>query len=132
MNPFLDTSVLVRYMTGDPPAMAERARQIIDGTLILAVTEVVLAETAHVLLSYYGVPRETVVDHLINFLQKENIVTHGCDKGLVVLSLLRCRPSGRISIPDALIWAAARSSGVTVIYSFDRRFPAVDIEVRDR
>jgi hypothetical protein len=40
-----------------------------------------------------------------------------------------CRDSGRVSIPDALIWAAARSAGNTPVYTLDRRFPADGIEV---
>lgn len=41
-----------------------------------------------------------------------------------------CRPSGRVSFGDAMVWAAARSAGVEVVYTFDRRFPSVGIEVR--
>jgi hypothetical protein len=30
MNNFLDTSMVVRYLTGDPPEMAEKAARVID------------------------------------------------------------------------------------------------------
>ncbi|MBI2957591.1 MAG: PIN domain-containing protein, partial [Chloroflexi bacterium] len=87
----------------------------------LAVTDVVLTETAYVLTSVYHVPRNVVVDHLIQFLQKENVSPHGLDKSFVLQAFLLCRPSGRVSFGDAMIWAAARSSGATVVYSFDER-----------
>jgi predicted nucleic acid-binding protein len=127
---FLDTSVLVRYVTGDPPEMAERAVEIIEGTEDLSLTNVVLAETAHVLTSYYGMPRAAVVDALIEFVRRENIATHDVGADLVVAALLLWRPSGRVSVPDFLIWAAARAAGGVTVYSFDRRFPSEGTDLR--
>ena len=34
-----------------------------------------------------------------------------------------CRPSGRVSFADALVWAAARSQTDASVYSLDERFP---------
>ena len=130
MSGFLDTSIVVRYLTGDPPQLAEKAAQIIDGDEHLQVTDVVLAETAYVLTSVYGVSRSVVVDHLIAFLQKENISPFALDKGLALQALLLCRPSGRVSFADAMVWAAARSSGGSVVYSLDERFPEEGLWVR--
>lgn len=48
---FLDTSCVVRYLTGDPPAMAKRAAQILDAAQALVLSELVLVETAYVLRS---------------------------------------------------------------------------------
>ena len=84
MSAFLDTSVVVRYLTGDPPELAERAARFIDSVDDLQVTDVVIAEAAYVLGSVYQVPRETIVDHLIAFLQKENISPFALDNGLVL------------------------------------------------
>ncbi len=128
----LDTSIVVRYLTDDPPEMAEQAARIIDEEEGLQVTAVVLAETAYVLTSVYQVPRELVVDHLIAFLQKENVEPLGLDKGTVLQALLLCRPSARVSYADALVWAAAHSSGIRVVYSLDERFPSDGIAVRFR
>ncbi len=130
MSGFLDTSIVVRYLTGDPPAMAEQAAQIIDQEDDLQLTDVALAETAYVLTSVYQVPRAIAVDHMITFLQKENIAPSGLDKGVVLQALLLCRPSGRVSFADAMVWAAARSAGSRVVYSLDERFPTDGIEVR--
>jgi len=130
MSSFLDTSMVIRYLTGDVPELAEKAARIIDGEEQLYVTDVVLVETAYVLTSVYGVSRNVVVDHLIAFVQKENIFTFALDKGIVLQAFLLCRPSGRISFADALIWAAARSSGSKVVYSLDERFPEDGLDVR--
>ena len=130
MSGFLDTSMVVRYLTGDSPGLAEQAARIIDGEDDLQLTDVVLVEAAYVLTSVYQVPREIVVDHLIAFLQKENITPFGLDKGLALQALLLCRPSGRVSFADAMVWAAARSAGAKVVYSLDERFPKDGLDVR--
>jgi predicted nucleic acid-binding protein len=132
LSDFLDTSIVVRYLTGDPPEISEQAAQVIDGRNDLQVTDVVLAETAYVLTAVYHIPWDVVVDHLVDLLQKENISPFALDKGLVLQGLLMCRPSGRVSFADAMIWAAARSAGSRVVYSMDARFPADGIEIRGR
>lgn len=132
MSGFLDTSVVVRYLTGDQPEMAERAASIIDGETELYVTDVVIAETAYVLTSVYRVPREAVVDHLMDLVQKRSVVLFGLDLGLVVDALLMCRPSGRVSFADAMVWASARSAGSETVYSLDKRFPDVGLKVVGR
>jgi predicted nucleic acid-binding protein len=126
----LDTSVIVRYLTGDPKHLASRAARIIDGETSLLVTDVVVAETAFVLSSVYGVPRRAVVDRLVELLQRRNLSVFRLDKGAVIQGLLLCRPSNRISFADAMVWAAARSARVDAVYSFDERFPSGGIQVR--
>lgn len=124
----LDTSYLVRYLTDDPPELSRRAAEVIDSNCRLAVSPLVLAEAAYVLTHVYQVPRQAVVDQLIAFLQKENITCLRLDKGVVIEALLLCRPSGRVSFADALIWAEARL-GPRAVYTFDERFPALGVEV---
>lgn len=126
----LDTSLIVRYLTGEPTPLAERAASVIDSDLTLYVTDVVLVETAHVLASVYGVSRPSLVDHLIAFVQKHNIVPLGHEKDTVLHALLMCRPSGRVSFPDAFTWATAKSMAEKVVYTLDQRFPGEGIELR--
>jgi predicted nucleic acid-binding protein len=124
----VDTSVLVRYLTGDPPAMADAAASLIDSDAAIDITDVVLTETAYVLTSVYEAPREDVVDHLIALLRRTNVHLHEGDTDLACEALLLCRPSGRVSFADAMLWARARSSALPV-YTFDERFPADGIDV---
>ena len=130
MSGFLDTSIVVRYLTRDVPEIAERAAAVIDGEEDLWIIGVILTETDYVLRSQYLLPRELVIDHLIALVSKYNINTYELDKSTVLQALLMCWPSGRISVADSMIWAAARSSGRNVVYSFDQRFPSDGIEVR--
>lgn len=124
----IDTSVLVRYLTGDPPGTAVRARAIIDEGGDVFLCDVVLLETAHVLRAVYGVPRTAIIDALVLFVRRANVRTVDHPKDIVAAALELCRPSGRVSIADALIWASAKAAGVPVI-TFDARFPRHGIEV---
>ena len=99
-------------------------QRLVDDHVELLISDVALVETAYVLASTYGVPRETVVDHLIALLRKANITTFRLPKEHVLEALTLCRPSGRVSFADALIWAAARAADAT-IYPLDERFPSV-------
>lgn len=126
----IDTSFLVRYLTGDPPDLAARARRVIEGEIKIVLSEVVILETAHVLRVLYEVPREVIIDSLIAFLLRSNVETLDRSKRHLASALLLCRPSGRISIADALVWAHARATDIPV-FTFDRRFPGDGIAVRD-
>lgn len=120
----VDTNVLVRYLLQDDPDMGAAAARLLDGGKQLGISLVALAETAFVLSRVYGVPREEVVDLLVQLLRKRNIETLGVDKDLVASSLLACRPSGRVNYADALINADARAHSDGKLYTFDERFPS--------
>ena len=109
--------------------MAAEAASIIDTEDGLLITDVVLAETAYVLMSVYEVPRAMTVDLLMSIVQRKNVSPFGLNKGLVLDALLMCRESGRVSFDDAMVWAAARSAGIQVVYSMDRRFPNDGVEI---
>ena len=128
--PFLDTSVIVRHLVGEPAGQANEASRIIEEVENLQVSVVALTETAFVLRSVYQISRETIVDDLTDLVQRDNISIYAMDKNLVLQGLRMCRPSGRVSISDAMIWAAARTDRASAIYTFDRRFPSQGIEIR--
>ena len=129
MTALLDTSMLVRYLSDDPPAMASVSADVIDSEEELLITDVVLAETAFVLTTFYAMPRADVVDELIDLLRRTNIQTIGLDTDLACEALLLCRPSGGVSFADALLWAAGRAERLPV-YTMDQRFPETGITVQ--
>lgn len=129
-NVFMDTNMVIRYLINDPPDQAEIVASIVDEVGDLWITDVVLNETAYVLRNRYAVGREGIVDLLIGFVRKANVSVYGMDKNFVLQGLRMCRPSGRVSFADAMVWAAARSAGSEVVFTFDRRFPSDGIEVR--
>jgi predicted nucleic acid-binding protein len=115
----VDTSVVVRYLTGSPPAQAKRAAKFVDSAAEIGVSLVVLIETAHVLRTQYGVARSDVLDVLIDLLARENITALGPSKADVLEALVRARALPGTPIPDALVVVAARVAGALPIYTFD-------------
>ena len=128
MSALLDTSVVVRYFMQDQPYHALASTRVVESEDRLLVSDVAIAEVAHVLMSTYRLPRGLVVDQLVAFLRRDNVDTLNIPKTLTLAALAKCRPSGRVSIPDALIWAAARAEDEPV-YTFDRRFPSEGVTV---
>lgn len=126
----LDTSFIVRYLTGTPPHLARSAREVIERDEPLGVTDVAVVETAYVLVHSYAMPRIAVVDALIEFIERRNIICLGAAKEYLVLGLRMCRPSARVSFADAAIWAVARSRGTEGVYTFDDRFPPDELVLR--
>ena len=124
---FIDTSVIVRYLTDDPPAMAEAAERLIDSEQPLILSEVILAETAYVLSSVYDIPRAVIVDSLSAFIQRRNIRLLNLPKPLALDALRLCRESKRYSFADALLWAEVHHDGSQRIFTFDQRFPATGL-----
>jgi predicted nucleic acid-binding protein len=128
---FLDTNTLARYLIRDNPSMTDRAAALIDSNRPLRVSVVVLAETGYLLTSFYRIERARAVDALVDLLNRDNIEAHEIETDLAIHALRLCQPSGRVSFADALMWAVARSAAPARVWSFDVRFPAEGIELRE-
>ena len=115
-----DTSVIVRYLVGTPPAQAKRAAGLIDGVREVGLPLVALVETAHVLRTQYGVERADVVEVLIELLTRQNVQLLGLPKADALAALVRARALPRSPIPDALIAATASWAGALPLYTFDQ------------
>ena len=116
----LDTSVLVRYLVGTPPAQARRAAALIDGGDEVGVSPVALAECAHVLRTQYDVSSADVIDSLIALVQRENVRVLGLRTDVLVGVLVRARQLPGHPIPDALIVAASVAADALPLATFDR------------
>ena len=117
-----DTSVVVRYLVGTPEDQADRAARLIEGDLEIGISLLVLAESEHVLRSFYRLSRREAVDRLIELVTRENVTTIEISKADALDALVRARSFESIPTTDALIAASARSLGAVPIYTFDRRF----------
>ena len=62
----IDANVVVRFLTGDHPEQAARARALVEGEDVFVATTVLL-ETEWVLRSAYGFGRGAVIDALRAF-----------------------------------------------------------------
>ena len=117
LTAFLDTNVLVRHLTGDPPEMAARATATLADEEQLLLTDLVLAECVYVLESFYEVERQRVAELMrsaIAFPAIETVATS------VLLRALEVYERERLDFAEAYLVAQAEATGVLEILSFDR------------
>jgi predicted nucleic acid-binding protein len=65
LSAFVDTNVLIRHLTGDPPEQARRASAFLARAKELLLTELVAAEVIYVLESFYEVDRLDFAEALL-------------------------------------------------------------------
>ena len=122
MSAFVDTNILVRHLTGDPPEMAVRATAYLRTESELLLTDLVVAETVYVLESFYEAPRDQVAGAVRSLLAFESVV---CVDPALVLRALEVYEVDRIDFAEAYLVACAESTTVATIASFDRSLDRV-------
>jgi predicted nucleic acid-binding protein len=116
----VDTNVLVRFFTGQPPDMAAKAKALVAeadaGDVVLEVLPIIVAETIYTLESFYGMDRKDVAGKLLAFLLSRNVKPHERDR---VIDALQRHRDYTIHFADAYL-AAASAELKFAVASFDR------------
>jgi predicted nucleic acid-binding protein len=122
LSAFLDTNVLIRHLTGDPPAQARRASAFLERAEELLVPDLIVAEVVYVLESFYEVERQRVVELIRAIIGFPVIVV--VDEPLL-LRALEVYEVDRLDFAEAYLVASAEATGVETIASFDRELDRV-------
>jgi predicted nucleic acid-binding protein len=122
LTAFLDTNVVIRHLTGDPPEMGERATAALSRDELLLLTDLVLAECVFVLESFYEVSRERVAELMRAALALPSVVTID---PTMLLRALEVYEVDRLDFAEAYLVAQAETSGVGNILSFDQTIDKV-------
>lgn len=117
MSAFLDTNVLVRHLTGDPPGQARRATSFLARAEELLLADLIVEEVVYVLESFYEVERQRVAELVRAIIAFPTIVV--IDEPLL-LRALEVYELERLDFAEAYLVANAEASGVGAIASFDR------------
>lgn len=119
MNALIDTNIIIRHLTGDPPDLAERATLFLAnaGADELRLVDLVLAEVVYVLESFYKVPRPQVAESARAVVAFPAIQV---DDSALLLRAIEIYETHRLDFADAYLIAAAEHSGVGAIASFDK------------
>ena len=117
MIAWLDTNVLIRHVTGDPPDQAAHATRLLSRARTLYVPDLILAETIYVLESIYEVDRLSIANLCRSIIAFPSIVVS--DETLL-LRAVQLYEIHRIDFQDAYLIASAELSGVGAVASFDR------------
>ena len=122
MTAFVDTNVLVRHLTGDPPETAERATAFLATHAELYLSDLIVAETVYVLESFYKAPREQVAEAMRSLVAMRSMIT--VDPALL-LRALEVYEVERLDFAEAYLVACAESTGIGRVASFDRTIDRV-------
>lgn len=122
MTAFVDTNILIRHLTGDPPDMARKATAFLAQADELLLPDVIVAETVYVLESFYEVPIEEVARLVRSVVAFDPIQV--LDPALLLRSL-EVYETHRIDYAEAYLVASAEATGVDDIASFDRTIDGV-------
>ena len=122
MSAFVDTNILVRHLTGDPPPMAATATAFLRDESELCLADLIVAETVYVLESFYETPRDQVAGIIRSLLALASIVVVDRD---VLLRVVEVYEVERLDFAEAYLVACAESTGVGRVASFDRAIDRV-------
>ena len=122
MTAFVDTNILVRHLTGDPPELAARATRHLAGADGLLLPDLILAEVAYVLESFYETPRAQVATTLRAVLAFPAIRVIDAD---LLQRTVEIYEVHRLDFADAYLVASAERTGIGVIASFDKAIDRV-------
>jgi len=122
LSAFVDTNVLVRHLTGDPPEMAARATAYLGAERDLLLTDLVAAETVYVLESFYEAPRDDVARAVRSLVAFDSVV---CVDQALLLRAVEVYETDRLDFAEAYLVACAETTGIGTIASFDRSIDRV-------
>ena len=131
MTAFVDTNIIgtlvlleaaVRHLTGDPPAQAVLATRFLERADALLLPDLILAEVAYVLESFYETPRRQVAETLRAVLAFPPIRVADAE---LVQRAVEVYDVHRLDFADAYLVASAERSGIGVVASFDRAIDRV-------
>lgn len=122
---YIDTDVIIRYLTGDDPDKQASAAGLFARVrareITLYVVDTVIADAVFVLTSrrHYGLSRQDTGAALRSWVATPGIVMRNKHAVLEALSLFS---STRLDFGDCMIVASMRNSNATSLYSFDHDF----------
>jgi predicted nucleic acid-binding protein len=126
---WLDANVILRFLTGDPEALAQRAARLMtkaeNGEVILFIAPLVLAEVIWVLKSFYRYPMTDIATTMLAFLAADGIETDEPELVILAVELARDR---NVDFIDAYlaVQAARRDETVCTFDETDfKRLPVV-------
>jgi predicted nucleic acid-binding protein len=122
VSAFVDSNVLVRHLTGDPPEQAARASRFLAHADELLLPDLVLAEVVFVLESFYEAPRAQVAELARAIIAFPAMVV--LDPA-VLLRAIEVYELHRLDFAESYLVAQAERSGVGIVASFDRAIDRV-------
>ena len=126
---FLETNIVVRYLTGDDPAKALACRDLLQrlerGEEVAMTCEAVITEIVYVLSAraHYGLSAAEIRARLVPILQLKGLRLP--QKALYVRALDLYAQYPSLDFEDAVIVAHMEREGIEELYSYDTHFDRI-------
>jgi predicted nucleic acid-binding protein len=124
---FLDTNILLRYLTRDDEQKARRALDLLlkveQGEEKVITSPLVIFEVVFTLQSYYKIPRQQIRELVLPIISLRGLQLPGKS---VYYRAFDLYVSKNISFADAYNAAYMLSEKVSHVYSWDRDFDKID------
>ncbi len=114
---FLDTNVIIRHLTGDPPEQAARATAALASAERLLLANLVVAECVYVLESFYDVQRTQVAELMRAAIALPSISVLDAP---TLRRALEVYETDRLDFAEAYLVAHAETTGIAAVLTFDR------------
>jgi predicted nucleic acid-binding protein len=126
---WLDTNVVVRFLTRNPADLAEGADRLLaqaqSGKVAFRLTPIVVAEIVWVLRTVYGRGTAEIAAGVSALLRADGILADQRDTMIEALDLMSDK---RVAFPDAFVAISARQANEPVC-TFDTDFKRLDVEI---
>jgi predicted nucleic acid-binding protein len=120
---FVDTNVFLRYLTGDDPEQAPRARSLMSqaerGEVQLVTTALTIAEIVRVLESVYDVDRRAIRAKVVAILGQPGLMVQHQE---ALLQAIVWYEEKSVDFADAYSAAWMEREGLYEVYTFDQDF----------
>lgn len=117
MIAYVDTNVLIRHLTGDPPAQAKRATRFLLEAEGLILEDVIVAEVVYVLETVYEQTRTDITIEIRALLALPSILAPNAS---ILLRAIEIYETARIHFAEAYLAACATADGTGIVASFDQ------------
>ena len=123
MRAYVDTSVLLRFITGAPAEQALQSAALFKaaetGEVTLVLDEIVIAEAVWVLSSFYKFSKDEIKDVLQVIVASEGIAMTDEMGALLALTLFA---DLNVDFEDALISVHMSRDPIADVFTFDKHF----------
>jgi len=124
---FIDTNILLRYLTADDPGKFERCKDLfkraLEKKIVLLTSDMVIAELIRTLNSFYSVPKDEIIEKVTIIVNTPNLKIP--DKKLIS-EVLVLFSQENIDYIDAYNAVFMKNNGCAQIFSYDKDFDRIE------
>lgn len=125
---FVDSSVLMRYFTGDDPVKGERCRVLMEsagtGGVELHLSHLLFAEVAWTLRSVYASPRQSIAEALSDLTGLRSARVRERE---FIDDVIDVYSRNNVDFIDAYFVTEMKRKGIRTIYSYDKDFDRLGV-----